>query len=480
MWISRRANRLHSALGNMRTEIIELAQALEENGLIVPALVGSSRICEIVLKQICLTKKLKAPETFEKMIEFLRDKAFLPNEIASNLHTIRIWANKARHGSEKNSLLHSDGEISLLLLLRFLEWYYCQSECPSRLEKLYTHSHMEAPNQSDNQTIFLGQKDTHVCIIGGDGIREYFPQHIICRLNRKQLIPPEFLQRDIESIKKQELLKKKNALPYAWNGKMIHIEKFNDARTQDAEELHLEFSVCLGQYYHFLATTAAMHQCINKQETHAGLRETLIGDFNRWRFEIPPNILAGLPVSLFVVTQDSKLIFSRRSPNVAIAANQIAATINENIHPDHDFTGIRNQLDFQAFIYRALAQEIGWIDSEHSGTLRDPKAEIHILLFAVDIERIDYGILGYVNLPITYEQLWTEFKENCSDRFEIAELIPVAFNQDAICQFIHEQELYSMVGLGACYTMIHQGVSLKLIQNRFHFLQGIINSSLSS
>lgn len=49
----------------------------------------------------------------EKQIEELAQKGIVPGEIASDLHWIRVRANKARHNVEKKTLTVNDAEVCL-------------------------------------------------------------------------------------------------------------------------------------------------------------------------------------------------------------------------------------------------------------------------------------------------------------------------------------------------------------------------------
>lgn len=61
----------------------------------------------------------------------------LPDEIASCLHTIRTYSNKADHDAEKTNLTVEDAENMLGLFLRVLEWFYCEYENGPRLKTIY-------------------------------------------------------------------------------------------------------------------------------------------------------------------------------------------------------------------------------------------------------------------------------------------------------------------------------------------------------
>jgi len=62
----------------------------------------------------------------------------LPDEIASCLHTIRVYSNKADHDAEQVKLTIEDAELMLGLFLRVLDWFYCEYEKGPRLKAIYS------------------------------------------------------------------------------------------------------------------------------------------------------------------------------------------------------------------------------------------------------------------------------------------------------------------------------------------------------
>jgi hypothetical protein len=68
----------------------------------------------------------------------------LPDEMASLLHTIRTYSNKADHDAEKVRLTVEDAEIGLTLFLRVVEWFYCEYDKGPRLLSIYNHRNGKA------------------------------------------------------------------------------------------------------------------------------------------------------------------------------------------------------------------------------------------------------------------------------------------------------------------------------------------------
>lgn len=111
--------------GNVPGTIMTVSRLLEGSRGLLGAIASAGR------------HKLKGFE-LEKQIEELAQKGIVPGEIASDLHWIRVRANKARHKVEKKTLTVHDAEASLDRALSVIEWFGCQCEHGPRLETIYT------------------------------------------------------------------------------------------------------------------------------------------------------------------------------------------------------------------------------------------------------------------------------------------------------------------------------------------------------
>lgn len=320
-------------------------------------------------------------------------------------------------------------------------------------------------------TVRLGKEQTFTCVIDGDGVSAIPPTNIECSLDSTELAVPLELVEAVQSVAQREQERKMAALPHAWNGKMAHIRRFNVSREPDSEAPRITFNLQVAQYFHFVATNVPIYNEFVEAGFSSPTRRRLIGTFSNWRNEVPANIVNGLPLNLFVLTSDNKLIFSERSENVAIAPGAISAAINENLHPDDDHHGRGNRLEMAGLIKRAMQQEIGWDDDKHGESPLDPKAEVNLLGFAVHTGHVSYSLFGYARLNATYSVIQELFAFRCKDRFETRHLIPVPFDVDRVCGFIHHHRLYDTIGMAATYVLIHSGMSVPAIEHYFLQLQ---------
>jgi hypothetical protein len=316
-------------------------------------------------------------------------------------------------------------------------------------------------------TFCLGNRETDTCIIDGNGESLIAPEEILCRYESIPIAVPEVLASDVEAIAIFETQKERDSQPHAWNGRMAHLVAFTPSRTANREDGRLLLRMKEAQYFHFMASNAVIAKEFDVNRFASPMRKKLIGNFDKWRTEVPPNVVNGLPINLFILTDDDKLVFSMRSAAVAIGPNDLSFAVHENLHPEHDRIGDGGRLDIAVATRRALREELGWVDDSES----EGVADVNLLGFAIHTGKACYGIFGYARLPVTFAQLQLRFAMIARDRQETFTLIPVSFSARTICGFIHHHDLYDFVGTAAAFVMVHEGIKLATIDQEFARLQ---------
>ena len=324
----------------------------------------------------------------------------------------------------------------------------------SKLDRKLSRSRLEDVLPSNGSTVCLGDRDTLTTIIDGDGVNSIKPENIKIELSSEELPIPESLAAVVSAIQEEQESKKNSREPFAWNGDAVHVQKFVACRTVEDDEPLLLLSACRAKYFHLMATSFRIHDEFVKDRSQT-TKKLLIDNFNEWRLKTPPNLANGLPINIFVITDDEQIVFARRSTTLAVAAGEITFTVNENFHPVHDFPGSGKFLDVRQCVRRAFEQELGWYDSEHENSRTDMKMDLNLLAFAIHTGTCCYSIFGYVKLPLSAKQVSEMFLLRAKDKMEIAEFIPVRLREDAICEFIHKNNLYDMTGVGAMLTLFH-------------------------
>jgi hypothetical protein len=136
---------------DLRTELRTALETLRGAGNVPGTLTSLSRLLERrggLLERIATAHQHTLRGfNLDKQIEELAARGIIPGEIASDLHWVRIRANRARHGSEEATLTGDDGETALGRVLRVLEWFFAEAGSGPRLPALY----------GDRRQVVLGQ-----------------------------------------------------------------------------------------------------------------------------------------------------------------------------------------------------------------------------------------------------------------------------------------------------------------------------------
>jgi hypothetical protein len=139
MALEEKVNRLRPEVGKWKDELWTAIRTLRLAEDHIAVLLKMSRWCSELLEQLYQAKKKQPPQD-KRLNEWIRDaqrKDLLPEEIASLMHDLRIYHNKADHAVEKIALKPRDAELALDIFLRVLEWFFCQTQ---DLETIYIPS----------------------------------------------------------------------------------------------------------------------------------------------------------------------------------------------------------------------------------------------------------------------------------------------------------------------------------------------------
>ncbi len=144
---------------DLRRELQSLLRTLRDAGNAIGVLLGMSRVSLRLVGDILDRAGHKRPSDNlydciavaargdpKKKIKGLR---LLPDEMASYLHTMRTFSNKADHDAERVALRPSHAENALDQFLHVLEWFYCEYERGPRLPTIYRGGPAAAPQGPD-------------------------------------------------------------------------------------------------------------------------------------------------------------------------------------------------------------------------------------------------------------------------------------------------------------------------------------------
>jgi hypothetical protein len=186
MTLDERIDRLRPEVGRWKDELETSIKTLKQAGDYIAVLLKMSRWCLELLEQLYQVKGTQPPRD-RRLSDWIRDaqqKDLLPEEIASLMHDLRIYHNKADHAVEKIALKPRDAELALDIFLRVLEWFFWQTQGletiyippkPARSRKTFMtppQPPREFVDRKDELAQILGWLDSEGCpvfIIGAMG-----------------------------------------------------------------------------------------------------------------------------------------------------------------------------------------------------------------------------------------------------------------------------------------------------------------------
>jgi tetratricopeptide (TPR) repeat protein len=129
--------------GNVPGAIVSVARLLEgPNGLLGAVAVAHDRAVK--------------GGGLDNQIEDLAQNGIVPGEIASDLHWVRVRANKARHQVEKAELTVNDAETAIDRALRVVHWFYCECDRGPQLATIYALDDVAAAHDRRGAKLLAG------------------------------------------------------------------------------------------------------------------------------------------------------------------------------------------------------------------------------------------------------------------------------------------------------------------------------------
>jgi hypothetical protein len=140
--LQQRIDRLVDPVGDVRDR---LRNCIQVAGRPEDALALGRGLAESLVKQVLEDLKMKAPPALDACLRELErpetlSRGFVPSEIISLLHMVRILGNKATHNSMGIRASSHDAGLVLQSLLRVVEWYFVEFERGPKFATLYRES----------------------------------------------------------------------------------------------------------------------------------------------------------------------------------------------------------------------------------------------------------------------------------------------------------------------------------------------------
>lgn len=293
--------------------------------------------------------------------------------------------------------------------------------------------------QPVSEEFSFGSIKTSWRVLDGTGEETYEPETITTHFESKKAAIDPLIREQKEEIQKHQENLRKQGKHYSWNGEQLTLDKFIISRSGYEENLQLELWFQETDYYTFLAGDQLLE---NKE-----IKEKLIEDTN-WEKPIA-NICNSLGINLTVITEDDYILLTKRSKSVGTYKDLYHISVNEGLNRALD-RGVHNQApDVYRCALRALAEELGIVDVTAQN--------IELLSFGVDVEHVQWGILGLAKINKTADEILEWRNRGAKDKWETTEIHLLKFHIDEVVKFVANHPNWTPAGLTCLYqTLVHE------------------------
>jgi hypothetical protein len=281
-------------------------------------------------------------------------------------------------------------------------------------------------------TLSFGDLTTTWNVIDGDGNLEYAPETIQCHYDQRPLeLPPDLAERKQRTQEQQEE-RRKNGLPYFWNGERYALETFLLSRTDTEQNMVLDLWFRPSDYYTFLAAEMSL----DDQE----VRNLYLRDVD-WQKPVP-FFSNSLGINIAVISADGYVVISRRAEVVGSRPSEYNISANEALSRLLD----RDTDSYAPNMYRCAIRGV----TEELG-LELNASDIALLSFGVDTQYCQWGLLGMANTHFTADEIMHLRAQGVQDKWENGRLYVVRFTPDDVAQFVFSHGPWAPGALACLY-----------------------------
>ena len=250
------------------------------------------------------------------------------------------------------------------------------------------------PRVPTPEAFVLGSHKTSYVIVDGDGQMVYTPDTLECVVIEEKAELPADVMKLYSEVATTEEEKKAKGLQYRWNGPLYALDSHQVQRTSPYENLALRLWLRITDYYTFMATVLSLDRNLIDPPASLTLRDRYLA-YNDPSKPIP-FLANGLGVALVIITEDGKLILSRRQETLSARPGELDVSVVEGVHPFHDRHTDHAGPDLYRTAIRGAMEELGV-------TLLEK--DVTFLGFGVDMEYYQWNVIGMAEIAETAQQI---------------------------------------------------------------------------
>lgn len=291
----------------------------------------------------------------------------------------------------------------------------------------------------------LGIRRFPFLVIDGDGEHAYRPSSIRTIVEEEPVdLPAEIAQLKHE-IESRENEKRTQGLPAQWNGPFFALDRYAIGRSIPDEGLELTLVLRRSDYFSFQATVMSLDKNLMQPPAELTLRQRyLLGtDLTK----PVPFLAQGFGVALVVISEDQKLIFSRRSHDAGARSGELDITFVEGVHPNFDRASDHPGPDFYRTAIRGAKEEVG-LDLFAN--------EIVFLGFGVDTEYYQWQLLGMARSRGTAREALEPRRRGTAGKWEARRFELLDFNPSTVFEFLASEDLWAVGWVAVYWALVHE------------------------
>ena len=282
----------------------------------------------------------------------------------------------------------------------------------------------EAMRSSVPELFRLGDIQTSMYLIEGDGTAAISEHHISILVNDEEVILPVELREWRDEIASTQEARRKDHLSHFWNGPGYAISGFAVSRTLLDEEPEVFLRLKSTDYFSFLAT----QQLDRAFADGSTPRNRYLEPFAKDPLRVPEFMNLSFGTNVALITSDSKLVLGRRSKRVGSRPGVWNSSANEALSRTLDSRG-RTAPNLYDVMRRGIDEELGVESSDY---------RLDMLAVHIDTQLHQWGANWIARCSLSEDQVVQHRASGTPDKWEHESLLMLPFAPTPVLAFLSQ------------------------------------------